>query len=115
MNEPQESDLATAVISSRKEIEGAMKRYFAKEIGSNPASHAYAAGRLVDILIGSLGPRTDGGANAVASAIPPAYYTMFGDALIPVLKDVIGNVASPTIISKSIDSYWRAVRCHQIA
>lgn len=111
MKEAAESNLATYVMLRRTDLEEAMARYFSHDAEAGPSvQDGYAASRLVDVLIEAMCGRTGGFSSDVVDTIPVAYLSKFGDGLVPILKDVIGDEASPMLLSQSIDGYWRAIR-----
>ena len=87
-----------------------------------PHGHAQvAAAALVDMLI-------DGGRNLIerriedhaplasqhrAQGIHGRHYSRFGDALVPVLRDVLGPTYPRSVASAWIDAFWAIVRAMQ--
>lgn len=101
----------TLLTTQRGEIEVAMGHYLRGPDASEPSSaDNEAARRLVDVLIASFrGP--EHAADVLAKhPVPRPYYARFGDGLLAVLKDVVGEAADTAFLSHSIDGYWRAVR-----
>ncbi|MCW1431736.1 hypothetical protein [Novosphingobium sp. JCM 18896] len=111
MKEAAESNLATYVMLRRADIEDAMTRYFSHDGDAGPsAEDDYAARRLVDVLIEAMCGRASGLSDDVVESIPGVYLSKFGDGLVPILKDLIAEEASPLLLSRAIDGYWRAIR-----
>lgn len=105
-------DIPAAMLAARRsEIEAAMALYFARsDVGTPSPQDNDAAKRLVDVLLGSL-QESDGAVRSLSAApLTRHYYSLFGDALLPVLKDTMGPIADPTFLARSIDGYWRVVR-----
>lgn len=115
MDEPPESNLSTAVVAHREEIENAMTQYFAREIGPNHPTDSRVARHLVNVFIGSLVGPGDVEWAPKPAGVSPSYYTMFGDALIPILRGIVGEGVPHTVLSQFSDSYWRAVRSRKAA
>jgi hypothetical protein len=66
---------------------------------------AAAADRLLDMTIsayeGRLAPA------AAARGLPRAAYSLFGDNLVPLLKDVLGATVPVAFLARCVDAYWR--------
>ena len=52
----------------------------------------------------------DMGRNHRAIGLGSAHYSIFGDGLRPILKDVMGSEATSSVVSAWIDAYWAIVR-----
>ena len=112
MNLQSTNDLSIALLAARRcELEAAMALYLAGSEASEPSlQDSEAAGRLVDVLLASLGESADPIPSPGDAPLPRHYYSRFGDGLSPVLKDIMGPVADQAFLARSIDGYWRAVR-----
>lgn len=66
---------------------------------------ATAADRLLDMTIaayeGRLAPE------AAARGLPRSAYSLFGDHLVPLLKDVLGASLPLAFLARCVDAYWR--------
>ncbi|HWV61159.1 MAG TPA: hypothetical protein VN034_10925 [Sphingopyxis sp.] len=69
-------------------------------------SGAAAADRLLDMTIaayeGQLSPET------AARGFPRGAYSLFGDNLVSLLKDVLGTSLPFAFLARCVDSYWRS-------
>jgi hypothetical protein len=69
-------------------------------------SGAAAADRLLDMTIaayeGQLSPET------AARGFPRGVYSLFGDNLVSLLKDVLGTSLPLAFLARCVDSYWRS-------
>lgn len=95
----------------RTHFEDAMARYLAGSSEIDPsAEDRHAATQLAGALISSLDDTDRAGAALAVGTVAQPYFARFGDGLSPILKDILGAEAPPSFLSRSIDSYWRAVR-----
>jgi hypothetical protein len=97
------------LIERRAAFEQAMARHFARP-GEPTAADRRAATQLAGLLIASLDGAPDGTAAAPDDRDVAAYYGRFGDALSPILRDVLGTDLPRAFLARSIDGYWRSVR-----
>jgi len=65
-----------------------------------------AADRLLDMTIASYEGRP--APEASARGFPRAAYSLFGDNLVPLLKDVLGASLPVAFLARCVDSYWRS-------
>lgn len=65
-----------------------------------------AADRLLGMTIASYEGRL--APEAAARGLPRAAYSLFGDNLVPLLKDVLGASLSVAFLARCVDAYWRS-------
>lgn len=66
---------------------------------------AAAADRLLEMTIAAYEGRR--APEATARGFPRAAYSLFGDNLVPLLKDVLGTPLPVAFLARCVDSYWR--------
>lgn len=100
---------------NRQEIEAAMAQHFVGAPTPKPAEEdRCAAIALIDLLIRALGQSDE-------CAIPPdqqaarRYHSLFGDGLLPVLRDVLGDEAEPELLACCVDDFWSSIRAREKA
>ncbi|MBV1692135.1 hypothetical protein KRR38_31825 [Novosphingobium sp. G106] len=99
------------LIERRAEFEEAMAQNFAGSPEAVPSVQDRQAVRdIYELLIAVLNGKD--GISAVESpdAFSATYYSRFGDALSPILRDVLGDSASQSFVAKAVDCFWGAVR-----
>jgi hypothetical protein len=107
----QKNDPVRLLANRRTHFEDAMARYLAGSPEIDPsAEDRDAATLLAGALIASLHDTDRAGAALAVGTVAQPYFARFGDGLSPILKDILGSEAPPSFLSRSIDSYWRAVR-----
>jgi hemoglobin-like flavoprotein len=105
----------------RVSLEEALERYMARRGPDDPsaAQPATTTRAIADMLIdharelASNGPPPDLAATAQrhrALVIAGGHYSSFGDALKPVMKDVLGSQATPLVLAAWGATYWAIVR-----
>ena len=105
----------------RAPLQEALERYMARQGPYHPSSERAktTAGALADMLFGQASqlsrrdPTAGIGAAAEfhrALALGGEHYSIFGDALKPIMIDVLGSKATPPVIAAWIDAYWAIVR-----
>ena len=105
----------------QEEIEDAMTRYVARYGPYDPNGKAARTGvwAIMNMLVAHASaiagrerlPRIeDMGRNHRAIGLGGEHYSIFGDGLSPILKDVLGSEATPSVVSAWIDAYWAIVR-----
>ncbi|MDE8654250.1 hypothetical protein [Novosphingobium album (ex Liu et al. 2023)] len=112
MNTSSLSDVSTELLRARRQdIAAAMARYLAEPDAIEPsAEDNQAANSLVDAMIASFSDPDAAAKLLAAHPVSRPYYAQFGDGLTPILRDVMGEAADPSFLSRSVDGYWRAVR-----
>jgi hemoglobin-like flavoprotein len=101
----------------RSRLEKALERYMARQGPSRPSAGG-AAGPIADMLFRNVGRLADNGSGGVdetaqrhrALGLGGEHYSLFGDALKPVMRDVLGSEATSTVIAAWGDAYWAIVR-----
>ena len=102
----------------RAQLEAALKRYIARQ-GTSAGRPDVTTGAITDLLLEHARQLdgTGGPAGIVetaqchrALAIDGVHYACFGDALKPIMKDVLGAKATPPMIAAWGDAYWAIVR-----
>jgi hemoglobin-like flavoprotein len=105
--------------SRRGEIEVALGRNLPRTGSGAPSDRQAAAAAILDMLLDHAGrisgkaeiARVDGHASRHRQlGIGAAHYSCFGDALGPVMKDVLGAKATPTLRAAWGDTYWAIAR-----
>ncbi|WP_288989682.1 hypothetical protein [uncultured Sphingopyxis sp.] len=64
-----------------------------------------AADRLLGMTIASYEGRL--APEAAARGLPRSVYSLFGDNLVPLLKDVLGATLPVAFLARCVDAYWR--------
>lgn len=105
----------------RAPLEEALGRYMARQgpYDPSPGRTKVITGAIVDMLLGHArrlgahGP--DAGIAETARrhqilALGGEHYSIFGDALKPIMKDVLGPKATSPVLAAWTDAYWTIVR-----
>jgi len=128
VNTPISTRSATIVSQSlpmmrrkRSEIEAAMTSHMGRSGPFDPSKgrHEVTTGAILDMLydhatsIGATGTIDRNGGHGDRHrllAIGGEHYSHFGDGLVPVLKDVLGAEAEPSLLAAWSDAYWAITR-----
>jgi hemoglobin-like flavoprotein len=105
----------------RAPLEQALERYMARQGPYHPSAERTKAttAALADMLFGQAGRLVGDGASANiveaarrhrTLALGGEHYSSFGDALKPIMIDVLGTNATPSVIAAWVDAYWAIVR-----
>jgi hemoglobin-like flavoprotein len=105
----------------RARLDEALVRYMARQGPYHPSAgrSEETALALSDMLFGrarqfaGTGPAIslfEAGRRNRALGLGGEHYSSFGDALKPIMIDVLGQKATPSIIAAWIDAYWAIVR-----
>ena len=97
-----------ALLACRAEFESQMAPILRKAGTSAGKSSRLVAGQLFDLLIASLEDR--GGPAFDKKDFDRAYVSRFGDALVPILREVMGTDVPIGFLARCVDGYWRGVR-----
>lgn len=101
---------ADEIEKSREPIIQAMASSIGRSNGSTAIETLTAvAGALLDATIAELRGDTSSAA-ALTELIDRSEVAQFGDALLAVLKDVIGHGLPPSAFSRAGDAYWRMIK-----
>ena len=105
----------------RAPLQKALERYMARQGPYHPSAERskVTTGALADMLFGQARQLNGSGpaAGLVAAAqfhrtlaLGGEHYSVFGDALKPIMIDVLGSKATPPVIAAWVDAYWAIVR-----
>lgn len=105
----------------RGPLQEALERYMARQGPYHPSAERSktTTGALADMLFGQARQLSrNGPASGIAAAaefhralaLGGEHYSSFGDALKPIMIDVLGSKATPPVIAAWIDAYWAIVR-----
>ena len=105
----------------RAPLEEALERYMARHGPYHPSSERSktTTGALADMLFGQARwlSRDGRAAGIVAAsqfhralALGGEHYSIFGDALKPIMIDILGPKATPPVVAAWVDAYWAIVR-----
>ena len=105
----------------RLPLQAALERYMARQGPHHPTPgrSKITTGALADMLFGQARRLSRNGPSAGivaaaefhrALALGGEHYSIFGDALKPIMIDVLGPKATPAVIAAWIDAYWAIVR-----
>ena len=97
-------DHASHLMARRADIESAMARHLAPSDDPVSDQDRFAAGQLLDALLGAIDGSPQGGLIDDPKLRP--YVGRFGDGLSPVLKDVFGAEVPEDFVARCIDRYW---------
>lgn len=97
-----------ALLASRDEFECQMAPLLRKAGTSAGKCTRLVAAQLFDPLIESLEDRSVPAFDK--KDFDRAYVSRFGDALVPILREVMGPDVSLGFLARCIDGYWRGVR-----
>lgn len=97
-----------ALLACRAEFESQMAPLLRKAGTSDGICTQLIAAQLFDLLISSLQDR--GGPAFDKKDFDRAYVSRFGDALVPILREVMGTDVPIGFLARCIDGYWRGVR-----
>jgi nitric oxide dioxygenase len=109
------------MVKHRVAIEEGLVRYMARQGPYHPSPGRSKSRTLAlsDMLFGQAG-RLDGDGPAAGLveaaqrhrtlALGGEHYSSFGDALKPIMIDVLGSKATPPVIAAWVDAYWAFVR-----
>ncbi|MGZ8335672.1 MAG: globin domain-containing protein [Allosphingosinicella sp.] len=103
----------------RPALEEALERRLAQQGAGDPSAPRTTTGAIADMLFDHA--RQPGGQRAPAAtgataqrhralAIGSEHYSALGDALKPIMKDVLGAKATPLVLAAWGDAYWTIVR-----
>lgn len=106
---------------NRGPLQEALERYMARQgpYHPSPGRSKAVTEALADMLFSQAGQlsRKGSAAGLVAAAkfhhalaLGGEHYSMFGDGLKPIMIDVLGSKATPSVIVAWIDAYWAIVR-----
>lgn len=106
MDTPISEAEAFGLLQNRRAAFSAAAAPFLARVAPNDRSGGGAtADRLFDMTIaayeGRLAPE------AAARGLPRAAYSLFGDNLVPLLKDVLGATVPVAFLARCVDAYWR--------
>lgn len=104
----------------RAEMEEALERYVARRGPDDPSSDRpkVTTGAIMEMLIGHVRQLDGSGpASGIAEtsrrhrtlALGGAHYSCFGDALVPIMRDVLRSKATPPVLAAWTDAYWAIV------
>src|SRR3546814_10240767 len=109
-------DALFLLVERRDLFEARMAHFLSDAPASRPTVDSKVAARLLlDVVIAS--HSGNGFAEGAAASSSRKVFGHFGDALVPILKDVLGPDIPISFIAHCVDGYWRAVReqvgeCH---
>jgi len=105
MNNPISEAEAFGLLQDRRAAFSAAAASSLAGAGINGVTDGAATARLLDMTIagyeGRLAPE------AAARGLPRAAYSLFGDNLVPLLKDVLGARLPVAFLARCVDAYWR--------
>ncbi|BAV63263.1 hypothetical protein [Sphingobium cloacae] len=106
---PDDRDLLSLLAERRDVFEARMAQFLSDTPSSSPIPDNKVAARLLlDVVLAS---HADVGFTAGAAAISSRkVFSHFGDALVPLLKDVLGPDVPIAFLARCVDGYWRSVR-----
>lgn len=104
----QENPSLVALIARRAEFEKEMSFRLAGACAGAGKDPRQIASQLLDIILRSF--EKQGLPAADAEIFDSACVSRFGDALIPILRDILGNDVPIGFLAHCIDGYWRGVR-----
>lgn len=102
----------------RAQLEAALERYMAHQ-GPAAERSGVTTGAITDLLLDHARQLDGNGRPAGivetaqrhrALAIDSVHYACFGDALKPIMKDVLGAKATPPMLAAWGDAFWAIVR-----
>lgn len=106
MNSPISEAEAFGLLQDRRAAFSAAAAPFLVGAEIDMRTGVAAADRLLGMTIASYEGRL--APEATARGLPRAAYSLFGDNLVPLLKDVLGASLSVAFLARCVDSYWRS-------
>ena len=106
MDTPISEDEAFCLLQNRRAAFTAAAIPFLIGVDIDTPTGAAAADRLLDMTIGAYEGRL--APEASARGFPRAAYSLFGDNLVPLLKDVLGAALPVAFLARCVDAYWRS-------
>jgi hypothetical protein len=97
-----------ALLACRVEFESQMAQLLRKAGTSAGKCTRLVAAQLFDLLIESLEDRSVPAFDK--KDFDRAYVSRFGDALVPILRGIMGSDVPIGFLARRIDGYWRGVR-----
>ncbi|RYE52722.1 MAG: hypothetical protein EOP20_14505 [Hyphomicrobiales bacterium] len=106
MDTPISEAEAFGLLQTRRDAFTTAATPFLVGVDIDTPTGAAAADSLLNMTIaayeGQLAPE------ASARGFPRAVYSLFGDNLVPLLKDVLGTSLPVAFLARCVDSYWRS-------
>lgn len=106
MDTPMSEAEAFDFLQNRRAAFTAAATPFLVGVDVDAQTGAAAADRLLDMTIAAYEGRM--APEAIARGFPRAAYSLFGDNLVPLLKDVLGASLPVAFLARCVDSYWRS-------
>lgn len=106
MDTPISEAEAFGLLQSRRAAFKAAATPFLVGVDIDTPTADAAADQLLDMTIAAYEGRP--AAEAAARGFPRAVYSLFGDNLVPLLKDVLGKSLPVAFLARCVDSYWRS-------
>ncbi|PKP94849.1 MAG: hypothetical protein CVT77_01175 [Alphaproteobacteria bacterium HGW-Alphaproteobacteria-16] len=105
---PADRDLLSLLVERRDIFEARMAHFLSDTPASSPTTDSKIAARLLlDLVIAS--HNGDGFVEGAGVTASRKIFSHFGDALVPLLKDVLGPDIPISFLARCVDGYWRAV------
>jgi len=104
----QDNPNLDALIARRGEFEDEMSRFLTDTCAGAGVNPHRTAAALLDVVIRSFETRL------LVEPSPPMFdkacVSRFGDGMVPILRDILGNDVPIGFLAHCIDGYWRGVR-----
>ena len=106
MDTPISEAEAFGLLQNRRAALTAAATPFLVGVDIDTPTGAAAADRLLEMTIAAYEGRPT--PETIARGFPRAAYSLFGDNLVPLLKDVLGASLPVAFLTRCVDSYWRS-------